>query len=95
MKIAFAAIALIGVTLVAAPYFDFNPILPVFALLGLGLYGVCRGAPPLVWREGPTSVHGAGIYVDRNDNLVLGRERDTVYDVNDGAGREKGDRAKR
>ena len=88
MKIVFAAIVLIGVALVAAPYLGFNPMLPVFALLGLGIYGVCRGAPALQWREGPSWGHGEGVYFDRDDTLVEGRESDKTYDVNDGAPRE-------
>ena len=88
MKIVIAVVLLIAAALVAGPYFGFNPILPVFAFLGLGIYGVCRGAPALTWRDGPSWGHGLGIYFDRDDNLVLGRERDTTYDVNDGASRD-------
>jgi len=88
MKIAVVAIALIGAVLIAAPYAGFNPVLPVFTLLGLGLYGVYRGAPALQWREGPSWGHGQGIYFDRDDELVQGRESDKTYDVNDGAPRD-------
>jgi hypothetical protein len=94
MKIAFTAIGLIAAVLVAAPYFNFNPILPVFVLLGLGIYGVCRRAPALTLREGPSWGYGEGIYFDRDDVLVEGREPDTTYNVNDGAPRES-DRSKR
>jgi hypothetical protein len=88
MKIAFAAIALIGAVLVATPYAGFNRVLPVFALLGLGSYGVCRGAPALQWREGMGRGHGWGIYFSRDGELVQGRESDKTFDVNDGAPRD-------
>jgi len=94
MKIVFTVIGLIAAVLVAAPYFNFNPILPIFALLGLGIYGVYRRAPALTWREGPSWGHGEGIYFNRDDVLVEGREPDTTYNVNDGAPRES-DRSKR
>ena len=94
MKIVFVAIVLIAVVLIAAPYWGFNPVLPVFALLGLGLYGVCRGAPALTWGNGPYW-GGTGIYFERDDNLVQGRKPDTTYDVNDGAPRDDGDQGKR
>jgi len=94
MKIVFAAIVLIAAVLIAAPLYGFNPVLPVFALLGLGIYGVCRGAPTLTWREGMSWGHGMGIYFDRDDNLVQGRDPDTPYDENDGAPRD-GEHGKR
>jgi len=94
MKIFFAAIVLIAAVLIAAPYYGFNPVLPLFALIGLGLYGVCRGAPALTWGDGPYW-GGMGIYFERDDNLVQGRKPDTTYDVNDGAPRDDGDQGKR
>jgi hypothetical protein len=95
MKITFAAIVLIAAVLIAAPYFDFNPILPLFALIGLGLYGVGRDAPALSWgKGGGFSVFGHGVYADRNDVWVVGQESDATYDVNDGAGRSQGDQTK-
>jgi len=47
------------------------------------------------WRDGSVWGHGHGIYFDRDDNLVQGREPDTTYDVNDGAPRDGGDQTKR
>ncbi len=96
MKIALAAIVLIAAVLIAAPYFDFNPILPLFALLGLGIYGLCRGAPMLSWRRGGGfSVFGHGVYVDRDDVWVAGQETEATYNVNDGAARSQSDQTKR
>jgi hypothetical protein len=95
MRMAFAAVVLIAAVLIAAPYLDFNPILPLFALLGLGIYGLCRGAPALPFSKGGGfSVFGHGVYVDRNDAWVAGQEIDTTYDVNDGAPRDESDRGK-
>lgn len=94
MKIVCAAIVLIAGVLIAAPYLGFNPVLPVFALLGLGIYGVCRGAPVMT-RVGRGHWPGSGIYYDRDDVWVEGQESDATYDVNDGAPRKQGDRAKR
>jgi hypothetical protein len=89
MKIAFIALALIVVVLVLGPHFRLNPILPILALLGLGLYGVTRDAPVLTWRKGNFWGHGLGIYFDRDDKMVEGLESDTVYNNNDGAPRGK------
>jgi len=87
MKIAFGAIVLMGVVLIAAPYFGFNPVLPFVVLLAVGIYGVCRGAPALSWREGGHWGSGHGIYFDHDDNWVSGRDSDAPYNVNDGASR--------
>ncbi len=95
MKLLLAVFLLIVLAMVAGTYLGFNPILLIFAILGLGLYLVARGAPALQWREGPYWGHGRGIYFDRDDNLVQGREPDTTYDVNDGAPRDDGDQSKR
>ena len=94
-KLFFSVMLLILAAIAAGAYFHFSPIIPIFALLGLGIYGVCRGAPALTWRDGSVWGHGHGIYFDRDDNLVQGREPDTTYDVNDGAPRDGGDRTKR
>lgn len=92
MKITIAALAMIVVVLVVGPHFQLNPVLPIFVLLGVGIYGMCRGESwPLLWRKGNVWGHGLGIYFDRDDKLVRGGESDTVYDVNDGAPRGRAD----
>jgi hypothetical protein len=89
VKIAFFAIVLMGIVLFAAPYFGFNPVLPFLALLAVGIYGVCRRAPALTWRDGGHWGSGHGIYFDHDDNWVSGRDSDAPYNANDGAPRER------
>ena len=86
MKITIAALAMIVVVLVVGPNFQLNPVLPIFVLLGVGIYGMCRGEHrPLIWRKGNVWGHGLGIYFDRDDKLVRRSESDTPYDLDDDA----------
>lgn len=95
MKITIAALAMIVVVLIVGPHFHLNPVLPIFVLLGVGIYGMCRGEQrPLIWRKGNVWGHGLGIYFDRDDKLVRGSESDTPYNVNDGAPRGPADDGK-
>ncbi len=48
MKVLLAVILLIAAALVAGAYFDFNPAIPIFIILGFGIYLVGRiGGPAL------------------------------------------------
>lgn len=95
MKIALAALVTIVVVLIVGPHFQLNPVLPIFVLLGIGIYGMCRGEQqPLIRRNGNVWGHGLGVYFDRDDKLVRGSDSDTPYDVNDGAPRGHADDGK-
>jgi hypothetical protein len=92
LKTTIAALVMIVVVLIIGPHFHLNPILPIFVLLGVGIYGMYRDEPrALTWRKGNVWGHGLGVYFDRDDGLVQGRESNTVYDVNDGAPRGNAD----
>jgi hypothetical protein len=68
LKLLFAVAALIAAVMVAGVYYSFNPLIPIFVILGFGLYGVTRiGGPslpanaPVVWGG------GHGIYMRAKD----------------------------
>ena len=67
MKLLTAVILLIIGAVVAGAYFDFNPALPIFVILGFGIYVVCRTGPQLP--EGTHVSFGEtyGVYLDRQD----------------------------
>jgi hypothetical protein len=97
MKPLLFVLLLITLVMGAGAYLQFNPVILIFAILGIGIYWLCRSAPALP----PMNLHpwgssGHGIYFDRDDQLVEGREPETTYNVNDGAPRDAGgDQAKR
>jgi len=67
LKLLTAVILLIIGAVVAGAYFDFNPALPIFVILGFGIYMVCRTGPQL-----PEGTHVSfgdtyGVYLDRQD----------------------------
>jgi len=67
LKLLTAVILLIIGAVVAGAYFDFNPALPIFVILGFGIYVVCRTGPQL-----PEGTHVSfgdtyGVYLDRQD----------------------------
>ena len=68
MKLLLAVTLLIICALVAAAYFNFNPVIPIFVILGFGIYMVCRiGGPQL-----PKGTHVSfgdtyGVYLHRED----------------------------
>src|SRR5258707_3049327 len=70
IKLLIAVILLIIGALVAGAYFDFNPAIPIFVVLGFGIYMVGRiGGPQL-----PEGTHVAfgdtyGVYLHREDFL--------------------------
>jgi hypothetical protein len=48
LKVLFAVIVLIAAVMIAGVHFRFNPAIPIFVILGFGLYMVARiGGPPL------------------------------------------------
>ena len=95
MKPLLAVVVLIALVMAAGAYLQFNPVLLIFAILGLGIYWLSRGSPALPpVNPRPWGSSGQGIYFDRDDQLVQGREPETTYDVNAGAPRDA-DQAKR
>lgn len=67
IKLALAVMALIIAALVAGAYFDFNPALAIFVILGFGVYGVGRiGGPPLPGGY-QIGLGGHGIYLEPKD----------------------------
>jgi hypothetical protein len=68
LKIAALVFGLIVAVMVAGPYFHFNPAIPIFFVLGFGVYMVGRIGGPLL----PDDAHvgtgsNYGIYLDRED----------------------------
>ena len=67
MRLLTAVILLIIGAVVAGAYFDFNPALPIFVILGFGIYMVGRNGPQL-----PEGTHVSfgdtyGVYLHRED----------------------------
>src|SRR5262245_30110258 len=88
MKILVIVIALIVLAMAAGAYFLINPIILIFAILGVGLSMLGRTEQPKMPLEGESHWGGGqGIYFDRDDVWVQGSERKPTYDVNDGARR--------
>jgi hypothetical protein len=79
LKLLFAVIALIAAAMVAGVYFSFNPVIPIFVILGFGLYGVTRiGGPslpadaPVVWGGGQGVYMCGKDYAPNNDDSCGG-----------------------
>ena len=90
MKLLLGVVALIGLAMAAGAYFLFNPVLLIFAILGVGFYLLCRTETPKMPLEGEGHWGGGqGIHFDRDDVWVEGGGRRTTYDVNDGAPRRQ------
>ena len=71
IKLLFAVVLLIIAALVAGAYLDFNPTIPIFIILGFGIYGVGRiGGPALP----------KGAYIPWRVSGVYMRGRDYVQD---------------
>jgi len=98
MKLLTAIVLMIVAVLVAGAYFDFNPVIPLFLILGFGVYRVSRwDAPPL---PAGSRIHFGGNYgVDlRRQDFVTpdasdhsgGHLRDGVDPNDPGAGRPPG-----
>ncbi len=48
LRLLLAVVALIAAVMIAGVYFSFNPAIPIFIILGFGLYGVTRIGGPLL-----------------------------------------------
>jgi hypothetical protein len=68
MKVLVAVIALIAAAMVAGVYFDFNPVILIFLILGIGMYMVSRVGGPLLPADAPIMwSSGHGIYMRAKD----------------------------
>ena len=68
LKIAALVFGLIIAVMVAGPYFHFNPVIPIFFILGFGVYLVGRSGGPSL----PEGAHVGfgntyGVYLHRDD----------------------------
>jgi len=78
LKLLLAVVAAIAAVMIAGVYFNFNPAIPIFIILGLGLYGVRRIGGPALPADAPFVGGGAyGIYM---------RARDYAPNQNDSCG---------
>jgi len=76
-KLLLAVLGLIGLTLVAGVYFQFDPAWPVLGILAFGVYMVGRIGGPALPPGGSTHWgSGHGIYFDRDDAWVAGSNED-------------------
>jgi hypothetical protein len=68
LKVAALVFGLIIVVMVAAPYFHFNPVIPIFVILGFGIYMVGRiGGPQLPADTQVGFGNTYGVYLHRED----------------------------
>jgi hypothetical protein len=68
-KLAFAILFLIIAAMVVCAYFNFNPAIPVFIILGFGVYMVGRIGGPLLPADtkGTFDWSGTGVYIESQD----------------------------
>jgi len=81
LKLLFAVVALMAAVMIAGAYFSLNPIIPIFIILGFGLYGVARiGGPalpadaPIVWGGGHGIYMRSKDYAPNNDDSCGGAD---------------------
>ena len=55
LKLLFAVIALIAAVIIAGVYYSFNPVIPIFVILGFGVYGVIRIGGPALPADAPVT----------------------------------------
>jgi hypothetical protein len=68
LRLLFAVIALIAAVMIAGAYFQFNPVILIFVILGFGLYGVTRIGGPSLPADAPVAGGGGyGIYMHGKD----------------------------
>ena len=81
LKLLFAVVALIAAVMIAGLHYNFNPVIPIFIILGFGLYGVTRiGGPvlptnaPVVWGGGHGIFMRSKDYASDNDDSCGGSD---------------------
>ncbi len=68
LKVLLAVIVLIAAAMIVSVHFRFNPAIPIFIILGFGLYMVGRiGGPPLPKGSYVPWGAGRGLYMRGND----------------------------
>jgi hypothetical protein len=67
LRLLCAVIALIAAAMIAGVYFQFNPVILIFVILGFGLYGVTRIGGPSLPADAPVVGGGYGIYMRGKD----------------------------
>jgi hypothetical protein len=83
MKLLLAVMALIAATLVGGAYFNFNPTLAIFIILGLGVYGVGRiGGPRLPGHVSFGETYG--VYLEGKDFAARDTASHSGPDFRDG-----------
>jgi hypothetical protein len=71
IKLLLAVVASIIAAMIAGAYFGFNPVILIFAILGLGVYMVGRiGGPALPNGSYVPSTPGYGIYLRGRDYVA-------------------------
>jgi hypothetical protein len=71
IKLLLVVIALIAAAMLAGVHYSFNPVIPIFVILGFGIYMVTRIG-------GPTLPKGS--YIPRRSHGIYMRGRDYVQD---------------
>jgi hypothetical protein len=84
VKLAVAVMALIIAALVAGAYFDFNPAIAIFVILGIGIYGVGRIGGPLPPGGYQVASGGHGVYLERRDFVPPDPDSHSGPDFRDG-----------
>jgi hypothetical protein len=67
IKLLLAVIVLIVAAMIAGDYFGFNPAIPIFVILGLGIYGVARIGGPALPKGSYISPASHGVYMRGRD----------------------------
>jgi len=85
MKLLMAVILLVVAAFVAGDYFNFNPVIPIFLILGFGVYRVSRWDTPSL-PEGSRIYFGGthGVYFRRQDFVAPDTESHSGGHLRDG-----------
>ena len=75
LKVLLAVILSIALAMAAGVYFDFNPVLIIFAILGVGIFLVGRIGGPALPADNRFFGLGYGVYTDANDVWIKGDTR--------------------
>jgi hypothetical protein len=80
-----AVVLLISATLIAGAYFNFNPVMLIFVILGFGMYMVGRLGGPMLPKDSYISgVSGHGVYFRARDYVPPDTDSHSGGDLRDG-----------
>jgi hypothetical protein len=79
IKLLLVVIALIAAAMLAGVYFSFNPVIPIFVILGSGIYTVTRIGGPTLPKGSYIPWRSHGIYMRGRDYV----QDDSNYDGED------------